>query len=107
MFFKRFISGILACCFYASTAQTRVVLPNLDPVTIDDSSQSTSGSTFAEIDFENHLSYAVDIYWINYSGNRVLYYPALAANSSYVQGTYLTHPWLVVEAGSGDTTAQG
>jgi hypothetical protein len=107
MFLKSFTAGILACCLYASTAQA-VVLPNLDPVTIDDSSKSISGSasTAAEIDFVNHLNYAVDIYWIDYSGDRVLY-ADLAANSSYVQGTYLTHPWLVVKAGSGDTTAQG
>jgi von Hippel-Lindau disease tumor supressor len=106
MFFKWLISGILACCLCASTAQAGVVLPNLNPVTIDNSSLSTSGSTPAAIDFINNLSFAVDVYWINYSGNRV-FYDLLAANSSYVQPTFLTHPWLIVQAGSGDTLVQG
>jgi hypothetical protein len=48
----------------------------------------------------------VDIYWIDYSGDRE-FYNDLAADSSYIQETYITHPWLVVLAGSGDTTAQG
>jgi PEP-CTERM motif-containing protein/von Hippel-Lindau disease tumor suppressor protein len=52
------------------------------------------------------LSFAVDVYWINYSGDRV-FYQTLAADSSYVQDTFLTHPWLIVEAGSGDTLVQG
>src|SRR6266702_8357091 len=106
MFFKGLISGIFACCLYASTALAGVVLPNLDPVTVDNTLKSTSGSTLAAIDFENHLSYAVDVYWINYAGDRILY-NTLAANSSYVQSTYLTHPWLIVQAGSGDTLVQG
>jgi hypothetical protein len=106
MFLKCLVSGILACCVLASTAQAGVLLPNLDPVTIDNSSQSTSGSTPAAIDFENHLSYAVDVFWIDYAGDRV-FYNTLGANSSYVQATFLTHPWLIVQAGSGDTLAQG
>jgi hypothetical protein len=106
MSFKWLVSGFLACCLIASTAQAGVVLPNLDPVTTDNSSQSINADNTAAIDFENHLSYAVDVFWIDYSGERVLY-TTLAANSSYVQGTFLTHPWLIVQAGSGDTTAQG
>jgi hypothetical protein len=106
MFFKCLISGFLAGFLFASTAQAGVVLPNLDPVTIDNSSLSTSSASTAVIDFDNHLSYAVDIYWINFTGDRV-FYGTLAANSSYVQGTFLTHPWLIVQAGSGDTTAEG
>ncbi len=89
----------------ASTANA-VVLAQLDPVALDTVGQSTSGTTPASIDFVNHLSYAVDVYWINYSANRV-FYKTLGAMSDYVQPTYITHPWIIATAGSGDTLAQG
>ena len=85
-----------------------VVLAPVDPVVIDTTYASLTGSpsTAARIDFVNHLNTAVDVYWIDYSGNRV-FYNTLAADSSYIQGTFITHPWLIALAGSGDTTAQG
>ena len=89
-----------------STAAGAVVLPQLDPVALDTASLSTAGDTPAEIDFVNHLGYAVDVYWINYAGDRV-FYNTLAAMSHYVQGTYITHPWIIAKAGSGDTLAEG
>jgi len=90
----------------ASTTANAVVLAQLDPVALDTTFVSTSGSIPAQIDFVNHLSYAVDVYWINYSGNRV-FYNDLAAHSNYVQGTFITHPWIIAKVGSGDTLAQG
>ena len=95
----------LTSAFTATTAQA-VVLPQLDPVLLDTTFLSTSGSTPAAIDFVNHEDYAVDVYWINYSGDRV-FYNNLGANSSFVQATYITHPWIIAKAGSGDTLAQG
>ena len=89
-----------------TSAAGAVVLPQLDPVALDTTFLSTDGSTPAAIDFVNHETYAVDVYWINYSGDRV-FYNTLGAMSSYVQGTYITHPWIIAVAGSGDTLAQG
>lgn len=103
--FKSGLLAALVCASFAVTANA-VVLPQLDPVALDTTFVSTSGSTPAAIDFINHERYAVDIYSINYAGDRV-FYNDLAANSSYVQGTYLTHPWIIAKAGSGDTLAQG
>jgi hypothetical protein len=97
---------VSALALSLASAASAVVLPQLDPVAIDTTFLSTSGSTPAAIDFVNHLNYAVNIYWIDYSGDRV-FYNGLAALSHYVQGTYLTHPWIVAKAGSGDTLAQG
>ncbi|WP_254606453.1 PEPxxWA-CTERM sorting domain-containing protein [Sphingomonas bacterium] len=88
------------------TAANAVVLPQLDPVLLDTTFVSTSGTTPASINFVNHLSTAVDVYWINYSGNRV-FYTTLAAMSDYVQPTFITHPWIIAAFGSGDTLAQG
>ena len=96
---------VLAAGLVAQTANA-VVLPQLDPTALDTGFISTSGDTPASITFNNLTGSAVDVYWINYSGDRVLY-QTLAAYSSYIQGTYITHPWVVALAGSGDTLAQG
>ncbi len=102
------IKGLLAtvAAVVGFSAANAVVLPQLDPVLLDTTFVSTSGSTPASIDFVNHLSTAVDVYWINYSGNRV-FYKTLAATSNYVQPTFITHPWIIAAFGSGDTLAQG
>jgi von Hippel-Lindau disease tumor suppressor protein len=34
------------------------------------------------------------VYWLDYSGQRVLY-STLVPGQSYVQPTFITHPWLV------------
>jgi hypothetical protein len=99
-------AALATSMIFSATAASAVTLVNVDPVAIDTTAFSVNGTMPAAIDFINHLSSAVDVYWINYSGDRVFYYD-LAADSSYVQGTYITHPWLIALAGSGDTTAQG
>jgi len=48
----------------------------------------------------------VDIYWIDFDGDRVLYREGLAAGATWTVSTFLTHPWLVVAAGTGGTTTQ-
>lgn len=89
----------------AQAAGAAVLVP-VDPATVDDSYASANGDQTAQIDFINHLSQSVDVYWINYSGGRV-FYTDLLADSSYIQETFITHPWLIALTGSGDTTAQG
>jgi hypothetical protein len=83
-----------------------VVLTPVDPAALDTSALSVNGDTTAAIKFVNELCVPVDIYWIDYSGNRV-FYRRLPAGASYLQLTFRTHPWIVVEVGSGGTTAQG
>ncbi len=78
----------------------------VDPVVVDDTYASVNGAQTAQIDFIDHLSEDVDVYWIDYSGDRV-FYGDLGPDSSYIQETFLTHPWLIALAGSGDTTSQG
>ena len=100
-------AGVAAALVLGSASlQAQVVLPPLNPVLLDTTALSTSGSTPAMIDFVNLEPFAVDIYWIDYGGDRV-FYNTLAANTSYFQGTFITHPWVVAMAGSGDTLAQG
>jgi hypothetical protein len=75
----------------------------LDPTTVDDDSRSTEYSTSAPITFINRSGGPVDIYWIDYQGHRMLYRPELAVGASWRTNTFLTHPWLVVLAGTGGT----
>ena len=46
-----------------------------------------------EVVFKNIGTHAVRIWWLNYTGKRVLY-QTLAPGESYTQSTYLTHPWI-------------
>jgi VHL beta domain len=84
-----------------------VTLRPLDAAMVDNVLRSSNGATRATIKFVNQSSSAVDIYWINYDGHRVLYYRGLAANSTWTADTCLTHPWLVIASDSGGTTTSG
>lgn len=48
------------------------------------------------IRFENDSLDAVDVYWLDYAGNRV-HYANLGPGSFYYQGTYVTHPWVITD----------
>lgn len=61
-------------------------------------SKSTSGKITTKISFKNRLKQTVKIYWLNYSGRRVLY-RQLKPGESYTQQTYVTHPWVVTDIG--------
>ena len=69
----------LALAIFSIAAQTRgaapagIVLQPLNPATVDDSSHSVNSATGTAINFVNQSEGAVDIYWIDYRGNRVLY----------------------------------
>jgi uncharacterized protein (TIGR02246 family) len=71
-----------------------------------EASRSAVYTTPARITFVNQSDSAVDIYWMTYNGERMLYRAGLAVGASWTAGTYLTHPWLVVASGTGGTTAR-
>lgn len=97
--------GLTAFEAQATRVRGGVTLKPLDAATVDDVLQSSNGTTHATIKFVNQSHGAVDIYWINYEGHRVLYVAGLAAGSSCTIATFLTHPWLVVASDTGGTTA--
>jgi hypothetical protein len=72
---------------------------------VDDRSRSLNHTTAVMIDFVNQSGRAVDIYWIDYQGNRRIFAKSIAAGATFAQGTFLTHPWLVVASGTGGTKA--
>jgi hypothetical protein len=58
---------------------------------------SINGTTTAAIKFVNASSITENVYWRDYSGTRVLY-NTLAPGQSFVQGTFLTHPWVTTDS---------
>ena len=49
------------------------------------------------IEFVNQTSGGIKVAWINYQGERVEY-ATLDRGSSYVQPTFVTHPWIVIDS---------
>jgi hypothetical protein len=75
--------------------------PNSPPLAVNCNLRSVSGTQVATITFVNQSSRAVRVYWLNYKGQEV-FYSQLASGQSYSQPTYLTHPWCVRDASSGE-----
>jgi hypothetical protein len=84
-----------------------VSLPRIDAATVDESLQSYNSMVPARINFVNHSTSPVDIYWINYEGRRVQIEKQLPMNGTHTERTYLTHPFLVVASGTGGTLETG
>jgi M6 family metalloprotease-like protein/CSLREA domain-containing protein len=65
-------------------------------LTVTGSSQlcSTGGGSSASVQFVNNSSVAVNVYWVNFSCQEVLY-RTLQPGASYTQGTFVNHPWRV------------
>src|SRR3954447_1717848 len=62
--------------------------------------RSIEGVVATHITFVNDTSGTVDVDWLNYHGNRVFYY-TLQPHTSYVQQTWVTHPWVAIDRATG------
>ena len=71
------------------------------PAAIPGQACSVSSDVSVNITFENQSEKTIDVYWIDYDCERALY-ATLAPKESYVQGTFASHPWVFVDAGTGD-----
>jgi hypothetical protein len=71
--------------------------PDQASVDANTPTKSINSNTPALITFVNQSQQTVDIYWIDFGGNRQLY-KTLEIGGSLTQQTYLTHPWLVTDA---------
>ncbi len=56
-----------------------------------------SASVAANIEFVNQTTGTVKVYWLDYSGKRV-YYDSLAPGASYIQPTFRSNAWLVLNS---------
>jgi hypothetical protein len=59
--------------------------------------RSLEGSSSTEITFINNSANTISTYWIDYEGRRK-FYNSVPPGSSYVQPTYVTHPWVVTNS---------
>ncbi|WP_093554872.1 VHL beta domain-containing protein [Pseudoduganella namucuonensis] len=90
----KFGPGLLAAIFLTGCATA--VVPQRTDANQNGTVKSISSETTAQITFVNKSGQDVKIYWLDFSGRRVLYM-ILEADKSYSQQTYLTHPWLVTD----------
>ncbi len=82
---------------YRGTDRTFTTLPRACEIT---QSRSLEGTTTSTIEFVNATGGPVRTYWLDYAGQRVLY-ETIPAGQSFVQDTWLTHPWVVLDAADG------
>lgn len=59
--------------------------------------RSGAGVVEASLNFINRSGETLKVYWLDFSGRRVLY-KTLKPQQGYTQLTYLTHPWLITDA---------
>jgi VHL beta domain len=73
---------------------------NLEPLSCDaeDNLRSLSSRISTNIRFVNRKNFRVKVYWIDFRGKRQHYFD-LAPNGVRDQQTFVSHPWLVTEAG--------
>ncbi len=86
-------------CTKPGPASTTVELDPLDPASATVLT-SVASTTPAEIEFVNDACESVTLYWIDYDGVHQNYGTLLPGQIA-IQGTYVTHPWLVVGQQSG------
>ncbi|WP_158702554.1 protein kinase [Kitasatospora sp. MMS16-BH015] len=66
------------------------------PPAREEALRSTAGDVSTEVEFVNRRSETVRIHWLDYQGSRI-FYLQLEPGQSYVQQTYVSHPWIVTD----------
>jgi hypothetical protein len=64
---------------------------------LEHSLKSLTGDDSVTVTFQNLSNEAISIYWLDYTGNRV-FYRRINGGGSYTQQTYISHPWMLVDA---------
>jgi hypothetical protein len=85
---------LVSCATQAPAQQLLQPLPCSQEGTIR--SDFLGFDTLRSIHFNNLTCQTLQIFWLNYDGQRELY-SVLEPGTSYVQGSYLTHLWLVAD----------
>jgi von Hippel-Lindau disease tumor supressor len=57
--------------------------------------RSIEGVTATTVHFYNQTDWDLDMYWLDYGGQRQ-YWGTLSRGQSFDQSTYVSHPWLVL-----------
>jgi hypothetical protein len=64
---------------------------------LEQSLKSLRSDSRATVTFQNLSGVTIRAYWLNYFGQRV-FYRQINGGSSWTQPTYVTHPWVLVDA---------
>lgn len=59
--------------------------------------KSAEGTKATKVTFVNQADARMKVYWLDYNGKRQ-FYSDVSPGKSYVQDTYMTHPWVVANA---------
>jgi WD40 repeat protein len=89
-------SGDTTADLYSPGPSSRMPAYNCN---LESSLHSVIGAQTAAILFQNASGSTRNVYWLNYGGTRTLY-ATLSPGQSYVQGTFLTHPWVTTDTGN-------
>ena len=88
---RAFLAAILAAL--AGSAQAQNELQNVGCAG-ESGLRSISETTSTEVIFFNQSPAPIRTYWLDYEGNRK-FGSEIRPGDSYVQQTYVTHPWVV------------
>ena len=91
-----FLAAILAVI--ATGAQAQTELRDLGCAG-ETSLRSIDETTMTEVIFFNQSTAPIRTYWIDHQGNRI-FGSEIRPGDSYVQQTYVTHPWVVTKNGA-------
>jgi len=64
---------------------------------LEHSLKSLTDNQSVTVAFQNLSGEAIGTYWLNYSGERI-FYQRINSGGSYAQQTYISHPWVIVDA---------
>ncbi len=71
-----------------------------EPCSSESRLRSLTSDTSLSLDFQNGSPGPVTIHWLDFNGRRV-HYADLEVGQSYRQQTYVTHPWIALDADGG------
>ena len=63
---------------------------------------SISSTALINMTFVNNTGSTIDIYWVDFNCNEVLYFASVSDGQSVPQSTFPTHPWLARDSKTGD-----
>lgn len=102
----RLVSGLAGIVFDIAYAIRGEAIPGISrlPVSTAKDQRSRESTKKTTIQFVNDTGSKVNVMWIDFAGERVQY-KELDSGASYEQDTFLTHPWIIVDATSGSAIA--
>src|SRR6202012_5102112 len=80
-----------------AVAQAQTALAPL-PCSEESSLASPPSTAATPIDFENQTSETVQVFWLNFTDQRV-FYEDIGAGASFTQQTYVGHTWVIADSG--------